>query len=98
MRKEKFVYNTKTLRYEKEVVPVKVKLLRVSGILMAIFLAAIVVVTIRINFYSSPKELALQRELDQMGYKYASLTNEVDMMTKVLDNIQERDASVHRMM
>ena len=78
--------------------PIKVKLLRTTGILMAIFLAAIVVVTIRINFYSSPKELSLQRELDQMEYKYASLTNEVEMLSKVLDNIQERDASVHRMM
>lgn len=98
MRKERFVYNTKTLRYEKEVVPIKVHLVRMSAFLLAVVLAAVVMMSVRVNFFPSPKELALERELEQMEYKYTALNNQVGLMSQVLDNIQERDASVHRML
>ena len=33
-----------------------------------------------------------------MEYKYITLNNKLDLMSKVLTNVQERDGSVHRMM
>ncbi|MBL7776097.1 MAG: M23 family peptidase, partial [Saprospiraceae bacterium] len=36
------------------------------------------------------------REIDQMEYKYSQLNDQLGTMSKVLQNIQERDASIHR--
>lgn len=97
MRKEKFVYNTQTLRYERVVEPLKVKLVRIFGFLSAVIVAAFILIAIAFTYFPSPKEKALMRELDQMQYKYLALDNQISMMSKVLENVQERDASVHRM-
>jgi len=96
MRKEKFIYNTQTLRYEKMITPLRVKLIRALGYIGAVILTAIIVVSITFNYFPSPKEQALNRELEQMEYQYASLTKDVQVMSKVLNNVQERDRSVHR--
>jgi len=50
-----------------------------------------------IQYRPSPKEQSLMREIDQMKIKYSSINEQLNMMTKVLDNIQDRDANVHRM-
>ncbi|MEM9820812.1 MAG: M23 family metallopeptidase [Bacteroidota bacterium] len=97
MRKEKFVYNTQTLRYEKVIEPLKVKLFRVLGFLSAVVVAAIVIISIAFAYFPSPKEQTLIREIEQMKYQYMSLNSDLEMMSKVLNNLQERDASVHRM-
>jgi len=96
MRKEKFVYNTQTLRYEKVVEPLKTKLLRVFGFLSAVVVAAIIIISITLTYFPSPKEKALMREIEQMNYQYIAMNNQVELMSKVLDNVQERDANVHR--
>ena len=98
MRKEKFVYNTQTLQYEKAVTPLRVKLIRIFGFSLAVVISAVVIISIAYNFFPSPKEQALQREIEQMEYKYVTLNNQLGLMSKVLDNVQERDASVHRML
>ena len=96
MRKEKFVYNTATLRYEKVVEPLKVKLLRAFGFLSAVVVTASIMVGIFYKFFPSPKEEALQRELAQMERNYTLLNNNLAQMNKALDNIQDRDGNVHR--
>ena len=60
-------------------------------------MAALVLLSLFYNFYTSPKEMALQREIAQMKHYYTELEGEVDKMQKVVDNVKERDASVHRM-
>ena len=96
MRKEKFVYNTQTLRYEKVIEPLKAKLLRIFGFLSAVVVAAIIIISITLTYFPSPKEKALMREIEQMNYQYIAMNNQVELMSKVLDNVQERDANVHR--
>jgi len=97
MGKEKFVYNTQTLRYEKVEEPLKIKILRVFGFVSAVVLAAFIIISIAYSHFPSPKEKALMREIEQMELKYASLNKDVDMLSKVLENVQERDASIHRL-
>jgi murein DD-endopeptidase MepM/ murein hydrolase activator NlpD len=46
---------------------------------------------------STPKEKSLVSELDQMEVKYAELSVQMNKVSTVLDNVQDRDASVHRM-
>jgi len=97
MRKEKFVYNTQTLRYEKVVDPLRVKLLKFLGFICAVGVSAVIVISIVLAYFPSPKEKALLREIEQMKFQYMALNSDFDMMSKVLNNIHERDASVHRM-
>ena len=85
MRKEKFVYNTQTLRYERVVEPLKVKLVRIFGFLSAVVVAAFILISIAFTYFPSPKEKALMRELEQMEYKYLALDNQMTMMSKVLE-------------
>ncbi len=97
MRKERYYFNTQTLRYEKIVDTPKILTLKLLGILGGVILAGIISSSIISQFYASPKELALQREIDQMKHHYESLKKSVADMDKVLVNIKQRDASVHRM-
>ncbi len=98
MGKEKFVYNTQTLRFEKFVVPLYSRILKIFGFLSANLVAAVILLTLFYAYFPSPREKDLLRELNQMELKYAHLNEQVDMMNKVLANVQERDAGVHRMM
>lgn len=97
MRKDKYYYNTQTLRYEKIVDSPRMKILKVIGIASGILLTGIVSMSVISQFYASPKELVLQRELDQMVRHYDELKRSVASMSEVLENIKQRDASVHRM-
>ncbi len=97
MRKEKFVYNTQTLRYEKVIEPIKVKAFKVLGFLSAVIVTATVIISIANTYVSSPKEQALLREIEQMKDQMTVMGSDYDNISKVLDNIQDRDANVHRM-
>lgn len=98
MGKEKFIYNTQTLRYEKVEEPLRAKVLRALGFLSAVLVFAIIIVSIAFTYLDSPKEKILKRELEQMKIQYDIVNEEINRYALVLDNIQERDANVHRMM
>jgi len=98
MRKETFIYNKHTLRYEKLEVPLRVRILRGFGFLSVVLLTGFLFFVIAYRFFPSPKEEALMREIDQMQDHYLTLNTQLDQMYKVLDNVHERDASVHRLM
>lgn len=98
MKRVKYVLNKHTLQYEKHTESVRMILLKVFGLISAIIVASFALVSITHNLFPSPKEKALQRELQQMEYQYASLVDQVNKMTTVLDNIQSRDANVHRVL
>ncbi len=97
MRKEKFVYNTSTLRYEKVVEPLKIKLFRVFSFLSAVVVTATIIISIAYTYFPSPKEQSLIREIDQMKDQFSMINKEYDKVTKELDYLQARDANVHRM-
>jgi len=71
MRKEKFVYNTQTLRYEKVVEPLNVKIFKAFGFFSAVVVTAIMFMGVIYQFFPSPKEEALIREIKQMKSHYA---------------------------
>ncbi len=96
MRKEKFVYNTQTLRYEKVVEPLRVKIFRVLGFVSGVIVSAVIILSLAYSYFPSPKEEALMREITQMKSQYTAISSDIDMLSKVLGNVQERDANVHR--
>ena len=97
MRKEKFVYNEQTLRYEKVRLGWQERGLRILGFLCAGLLTAFLFTLVIWNAFPSPKERALQREIDEVRHLIAQMNTSLDQSERVLDNIHERDNYVHRL-
>ncbi len=96
MGKEKFVYNTQTLSYDRVEVPLKTKILRAFGFFSVVLVSAFLLLVLLYTYFPSPREKELLREIQQIELKYSEVNEQLDLMAKVLGNIQERDASVHR--
>lgn len=95
-RKEKFVYNIHTLTYEKVVVPVKTKVWQAFGFFSVVLVTSIALLALLYTYFPSPREKELLREIEQMEQKFTQVNEQLGTMTKVLQNLQERDANVHR--
>jgi biotin carboxyl carrier protein len=97
MKKEKFVYNPKSLTFERYSPSASLRAKRILALFILVLLCAGGLTYIQFEYMPSAKELALSREVEQMKIKYSAVNEQLGMMSKVLDNIQERDANVHRM-
>lgn len=97
MEGKKYFYNPKTLQYEP--VRISVKKALVNGViyLVSVIVLSIGFIKVSQEFFESPREKALKRELDQMAYWYNSVSHDFDNMAKHLEKIQEKDANVHRL-
>ena len=96
MAKEKFVYNPSTLNYERERRPLKKVLGRVFLWLTSSLLFASGVVFLAYSFFDSPKEKMLKRELFQMQFQYEVLNDKLDHVMLVMDEIEDRDDNIYR--
>lgn len=97
MRKEKFIYNTHTLRYEKVEESLSTKLLRVFGFICTALFTAFIFTLISHRYFPSPKEKSLLREIKKMETDYEKVLTEFDRLSKELVHLQDRDAFAHRM-
>ena len=98
MRREKFVFNQQTLQYDRVVEPLRYTLLRFAAFgLAAIFTAGILLVVVH-QYFPSPSERMLMQENEILRSQIASTSNELEELATVLDNIQDRDAGVYRIM
>ncbi len=97
MRKEKFVYNTQTLRYEKVEETTRQMVMRILGFICAAIVTGFLFMLVSHELFPSPKEKALQKEIRVMEDQFAELNGEFERLQSVLSNIQERDAYAHRM-
>lgn len=95
-RKEKFVYNIHTLTYEKVVVPFKTRIWQIFGFFSVVLVTSLGLLAVFYTIFPSPREQQLLDQIDMMDTKYKQLTSQVEVMGKVLENIQDRDANVHR--
>jgi biotin carboxyl carrier protein len=97
MGKEKFIYNTHTLRYEKVVDSRWSRVLKIVGFLCASAFAGFIILMISHQWFPSPREKALTNEIAFMKQKFDEQHDEIEKLSAVLDRIQERDAYAHRM-
>ena len=98
MRREKFTYNTQTLRYEKVVEPLSVTILRIFGFICAAVLTGFIFMVLAHRYFPSPNEKALKREVEQLRTELTVTGDNFDLLSNVLNKIQERDAYAHRML
>lgn len=96
MPKVKYHFNTSTLKYEKVVVSWKKRLLRVFGWLSSAVVFGAVIMLLAYNFLDSPKEKQLRRQLEETSYQLDVLKQRTLLVEEVLNDIQERDNTIYR--
>lgn len=96
MPKVKYYFNTHSLKYEKVVVNWKKKLLRAFGFLATATVFASVIVLLAYNFFDSPKEKQLKRDLEETSLQLEILKQRAGQVETVLRDIQERDNTIYR--
>ena len=96
MPKVKYYFNTHNLKYERVIVSWKKRLLRVLGFLSVAVVFASVIVVFAYNFFDSPKEKQLKRQLDEISLQYEILKERTDQAEAVLNDIQDRDNTIYR--
>ena len=96
MGKFKYYYNPSTLSYEKVEKSIGQRLLRIFGFIATSVVSAAIIVTIAFTIFSSPMEKQLEAENKAMELQYRLLENELDQMSMVLAEMQERDDNIYR--
>jgi murein DD-endopeptidase MepM/ murein hydrolase activator NlpD len=96
MKKIKYYYNTNTLRYEKLVVPLRVKLLRILGFLSAVLVSCFIVVSIAFQYLPSPREQQQRTKVSNIQEHYDELNREVEKLKGQMQDLEKRDNGVYR--
>ncbi len=96
MPKVKYYFNTHSLKYEKVIVNWRKKLLRALGFLAMATVFASIIVLFAYNFFDSPKEKQLKRDLEETTLQLEILKQRTYQVETVLKDIQERDNTIYR--
>jgi len=96
MGKVKYQFNTKSLKIEKVKVTWKEKLVKALTVTAAVLVFSTLVIFVAFSFIDSPKEKGLKREIAQYKLQYQILNDRLDNVSKVLDDLQDRDDNVYR--
>lgn len=96
MKKIKYYYNTNTLRYEKLVTPLRVRLLRVFGFVAAALVTAGLISYLAFQFVGSPNEKILRNENARIREKYKVMLEELKAVQVEMKEIENRDNNVYR--
>jgi murein DD-endopeptidase MepM/ murein hydrolase activator NlpD len=96
MKKIKYFYNTHTLRYEKLVTPLRVKLLRLFGFLSGLIVASSVVIYLYNRFVPKPTDLEYKRKYEALIDNYAQINQRVRALQQQMAALEKRDNEVYR--
>lgn len=96
MAKIRYQFNTKSLKIEKVQVTIWEQVKRLLSVLASGLVFSAVVIGIAYNFFSSPKERMLQREIEQYKLQYKMLNDRLGLFSAVLDDLQDRDDNIYR--
>jgi len=96
MKKIKYFYNTHTLRYEKLVTPLRVKLLRIFAFLATAVVTAGIIVSIAFHYITKPSEKLLMQNNAELQENYALLQQQVQQLQQKMSDLEKRDNDVYR--
>lgn len=96
MKKERYYYNTKTLRYEKVQQKIGTHLLRIFGFLCASIVFAIIFLSLAYRFLESPREKQQSTELRIKEKLISEQGKTIDQMSDVLKGLIDRDNNIYR--
>jgi murein DD-endopeptidase MepM/ murein hydrolase activator NlpD len=95
-RKHQYHFNTKSLTFEKVKITVKEKVKKFLSMAAVGIVFATVVLLFAYNFFNSPKEKMLKREIEQYKLQYDILNERMDKVNTVLSDIENRDDNIYR--
>lgn len=96
MAKIKYQFNTKSLKIEQVQVTMKDRLKRLLSALAFGLVFGGAGLVILYNVFASPREKALQREVEQYKLQYKMLNDRLDQIQVVLNDLQDRDDNIYR--
>ena len=96
MAKVKYYYDTKTLSYKRIELSGLNKLKHLFYFLIGSAFAGLIMVIIFFQFFDSPKEKRLNREIDILTSQYEIVDDKLKQVELVLDNVQNRDDNIYR--
>lgn len=94
----KYKFNHKSLSFEIEEVSFKQRLKRILSYAGTAIVFAVVCVLVYANFFTSPKEKRLKRDLEENDIQIAYLERRVNMLSHVLKGLEEKDDNMYRVL
>jgi murein DD-endopeptidase MepM/ murein hydrolase activator NlpD len=96
MLRPKYKFNPESLSFDKVRLGIRDILLRFLAYFMGSVLIAFVYWLIFAAFFDSPKEKALEREIQQLTIQYDLINREMSNVEKVLEDLQNTDDNLYR--
>ena len=96
MAKIKYYYDTKTLSYKRIELNAFDKFKRFLSYVVASTFTGLIMVIVFFQFFDSPKEKKLKSEIKNLVVQYDILSKKMTQIDLVLDNIQQRDDNIYR--
>lgn len=96
MSKVKYKFNTKSLTYEKVKITFKQRLLQVLSYLAIGVVFAAVTILLGYRFLPSPMQKKQNRELEVVKLQYELLNKKMNQVQTVLNDLQDRDDNIYR--
>jgi murein DD-endopeptidase MepM/ murein hydrolase activator NlpD len=92
----KYIFNTKSLTYEKVHSRFRDKMLKVLSYVLTSLFFSFIVLVIGFTVIDSPKEKKLRREISELQLQYDLLNNKMSEVNGVLKNMESRDNDIYR--
>ena len=96
MAKIKYYYDTKTLSYKRIELNAFDKFKRFLSYVVASIFTGLIMVIVFFQFFDSPKEKKLKSEIENLVVQYDILSKKMTQIDLVLDDIQQRDDNIYR--
>jgi murein DD-endopeptidase MepM/ murein hydrolase activator NlpD len=96
MPKTKYKFNPESLSFDKVRLGFKVLLFRFLAYFIGSVIVALGYWIVFAAFFDSPREKALEREIEQMTIQYDLIHREMASIEKVLDGLQKTDDNLYR--
>jgi murein DD-endopeptidase MepM/ murein hydrolase activator NlpD len=96
MKKIKYFYNTNTLRYEKLVTPLRVRLLRIFGFISAALVTSAIIIWLYVKFFPKATDRESELKYDLLKDDYSTLNGKVKTLQQQIAELEKRDNQVYR--
>jgi murein DD-endopeptidase MepM/ murein hydrolase activator NlpD len=96
MARIKYYYDTETCKYERVRTKKSDVILNGLGIISLTVIMAVGLLYLYSTYFESPKELILKNEVTELEFYYDKLNKDVELLNKVLNNLEHRDDNIYR--
>ena len=96
LSKDKYYFNPKTCKFERIKKTKKEIFLNIIGFLLIVLFSSFIVLNIYDTYFESPKIVELRKENQELETHFEILNKEVNVAYKMLENLEERDDNIYR--